>query len=92
MIHKGPSEAGEVGILASKGFGCNTQEQNLIPLAVGGHQTDLGRESNAKTDASQGQFRLQPGGLGGRETAHGGCQHSEAVGNPTERLGPQDWG
>ena len=89
MIHRGPSNAGEVGILAAKGCECNAQRQNLIPWAAEGHQKDLRRESNGKTDASKGQMWLQPGWRGvGREAAHGGCQHSETERNPNERLGP----
>ena len=83
MIHRGPSKAGEVGILAAKGCECNAQRQNLIPWAAEGHQKDLRRESNGKTDASKGQMWLQPGWRGvGREAAHGGCQHSETERNP----------
>ena len=78
-----------MGILASKGCECNAQKHNLIPWATGGHQKDLRRESNAKTDASKGQMWLQqPGWRGvGREAAHGGCQYSETMHNPKERLG-----
>ena len=70
MIHRGPSEAGDVGILAAKGCECNAQRQNPIPWAAEGHQKDLRRESNGKTDASKGQMWLQPG-LEGR--GEGGC-------------------
>ena len=78
-----------MGILASKGCECSAQRQNLIPWATEGHQKDLKRESNGKTDASKGQMWLQPDWRGvGREAAHRGCQQSETQRNPKERLVP----